>query len=1234
MKRRISILGAVLAAALSIAVAVSLSAVVGTASAAIPSGIGFTQEGCNNPGGLVLPNGSGQFICPNTDYTTGNLGKNWSELDLVPLRVTVSAGNSAPSSATFSFAVAVDNTDSGLVGFDVLSAPVLNTSLSDASCSAATVGAQTTANGQLLRQVTVTVHQSTDCVYDYYARLAIGAHLYPGSSLHANLADDVTGSTSGIGTKAVSINPKEVAPQSISKDMTATQDSDHVWDVTKSPTPASLSFTNTCDPAASLSQGVQVKVSWTKEAATPSGVITVVTHVYATNPSTRTVTVSVSDQLYSGTTAIGSPIPGGPVDVPANTANALIINSTTTVPSGTTNINDIATATYTDKVTGVGIPGTTTATASATVQTGNELDASAVIGDTESITGTGLAFSVDSTTGASGTFGGGYVLGTQTSGTVSWTSSTQSSSGSVTFNKTVYATAATVVSGSLDDTATLTGHDGFTTQADLSVDLGTNASTSLTVTKDATLSFTGDKTYTFHLFNGADVDQNKSTTVTIPGGSNGPVTSDPITGLSPTGTYYVKEDANAPFGAQTSSPVTYSLVAGNQSSCSADIQLTNSADPATAQVKKNTVPASSGLWTFTLTGPGGFSRTLTNVQAGGGYFPFAGALDVDGGTYTITETPQTGYDLTGVNGDIGGNSGRVSTDTTAKTCSFTLDLTTDSGHVFECTFTNTQRGNIIVKKVTHPSGSTQSFNFTPSWGSGFSLQDGQSNDSGLLVPGGGYSVSESAVTGWDLTSATCDNGDSPSNITLAAGATVTCIFTNTQRGHIIVKKVTNPSGSTQSFTFTPSYNGGTTFALSDGGSNDSGLLLPGSGYSVSETVPTGWDQTGATCDNGNSPSNITLAAGATVTCTFTNTQRGHIIVQKVTNPSGSTQLFTFNASYYVSSFQLADGGSNTSGPLIPGSGYSVSEAAVSGWDLTSATCDNGNKPSNITVAAGQTVTCTFTNRQRGHAKVVKTVSGNALSGSQSFTFQLRSGASAVAAGTILETGVANVADSGVINFTTYLVPGQTYQLCEQMSVGWMTSLGPPLYSVYNPSGDNSVVCTDFTVTAGQTRTFAIDNKPPPGGMALTIGFWKNWSSCSGGKQKPTLDVTLLAAANAGNPITIGLLVLNPNTLGASTACKYAVNVLNKTTINGKAKESSDPLFNMAAQLLAADLNVQGGAGSCAASTSAITQAQQLLVKYNWNGTAPPYSPKLTSADTTLANQLATSLDKYNNNKLC
>jgi hypothetical protein len=1035
-------------------VPVVLIAAAPSANAAIPNGIGFTQEGCNNPGGLVLPI-AGKFICPDADYTTGNLGKNWAELDLVPFRVTVSASNSAAASSTFSFAVAVDNTNSGKTGFDVLSAPVLNTALSDASCSAATVGPQVTANGQLLRSVTITIQKNTDCVYDYYARLAIGAHLWPGSSLHANLADDTTGSTSGIGTKAVSINPNEIAPQQITKDMTATQDSDHIWDVTKSPSPASLDFTNTCDPVGSpLSQTVDITVSWTKHAASPSGVITVLTHVYATNPASRDLTVNVSDQIYTGTTAIGSPSTAGPIVVPHNTANVLLLTHMTTVPSGTTNLNDIATATYTDTVTGVPIPGTVTGTASATVQPGSELDASAVINDVESISGSGLTFSVDSVTGASGAFDGGYTAGTHTTGPVSWTSASQSGTGSVTFHKTVYASAATVVTGSLDDTATLTGSDGFTTSDDASVDVSTEASTSLNVSKTTSLKIASAQTFTFHLFDGAtNTATGDIATVNMPANSNGPVSSNTITGLSPTGTYYFKEDAQAPYPAQTTSSVTFSLVAGNASSCSATINVSNQSPPTTAQVQKITNPTSSGNWTFTLTGPGGLSETLTNVQANNGYVAFASVLDSDGGTYTITETQQSGYDLTNVVGDVGGNSGRVTVDATARTCSFTLDLTTDSGHTFECTFTNTARGTIIVKKVTNPTGASGSFTFT---------------------------------------------GD-------AAGS------------------------------------------IGDGGTITVSNLAPGT-YTSTESDPTpAFDLTNISCDDANSSGVV------------------------------GTRTATFH--------------------LDP----------------------------------GETVTCTFTNTERGHVKVIKTVKGNAPSGSQSFTFQLRSGASASQAGTILESLTANAGNGGVLNFTTSLVPGQTYQLCEQLQPGWATNLGPPTFTVFSPSGDNSIVCTNFTVTAGQLKVFNIDNTPPPGGTALTIGYWKNWSSCTAGKQKPVLDQKLLAAANAGNPFTLGLLVLDPNVLGKATACRDAVRILSKSTISSGTKKASDPLFNMAAQLLAADLNVFSGAATCAAATSAINQAHALLLKYNFDGNT---HTKLSASDVNLAHTLASKLDQYNNNLLC
>ena len=105
-------------------------------------------------------------------------------------------------------------------------------------------------------------------------------------------------------------------------------------------------------------------------------------------------------------------------------------------------------------------------------------------------------------------------------------------------------------------------------------------------------------------------------------------------------------------------------------------------------------------------------------------------------------------------------------------------------------------------------------------------------------------------------------------------------------------------------------------------------------------MPAGWDLDSATCDDGSAPGSIGLAAGETVTCTFVNEKDSNIVVRKQTNPSGDPQSFAFNASYDANGFSLSDGQSNDSGDIDPGT-YSVSENVPQGWDLDSATCDDG-----------------------------------------------------------------------------------------------------------------------------------------------------------------------------------------------------------------------------------------------------------------------------------------------------
>ncbi len=197
-----------------------------------------------------------------------------------------------------------------------------------------------------------------------------------------------------------------------------------------------------------------------------------------------------------------------------------------------------------------------------------------------------------------------------------------------------------------------------------------------------------------------------------------------------------------------------------------------------------------------------------------------------------------------------------------------------TGGGFGTDTTTVQSANIIVDKVSTPTTETD-FEFDPSWGDNFFLDDTDApHDSGPLAPGS-YSVAEVNIpTGWFAGVVHCVSsiGDTEAagTLELDAGETITCTFNNSQGGRIIVVKQTDPDASTQSFEFDTDY--GTNFFLTDGQQNDSGVLEAGT-YSVAEVnMPADWTQTSGTCDDQSSPGSITLGANETVTCTFTNTE--------------------------------------------------------------------------------------------------------------------------------------------------------------------------------------------------------------------------------------------------------------------------------------------------------------------------------------------------------------------------
>ena len=359
-------------------------------------------------------------------------------------------------------------------------------------------------------------------------------------------------------------------------------------------------------------------------------------------------------------------------------------------------------------------------------------------------------------------------------------------------------------------------------------------------------------------------------------------------------------------------------------------------------------------------------------------------------------------------------------------------------------------GNVVVWKQTDPAGSPQPFEFTASYYLGtFTLKDGESNDSGPLTSDI-YTITESNLLGWELTDIliTDPSGGSSSlgstaTIDLAPGETVEVVFFNTQMGQIFVDKITDPTGSTQLFKFEPSY--GSNFQLADASTpNDSGYLRPGT-YTVKELIGLlpDWDLTnvvGADSVN-DSTATVKLDPGETVTLKFFNTQRGQIFVDKITDPSGSTQLFKFEPSYGAN-FQLTDASTpNDSGYLKPGT-YTVKEliGLLPGWDLTNIVGADSVKDSTATVKLdpGETVTLKFFNTLREElGKIIvekQTVPGGS---SQNFSFTPS-----------YPGGPFSLADGQQNNSGT--IAAGNYTVEETAQPGWLTAV-----SITDPTGGSS-----------------------------------------------------------------------------------------------------------------------------------------------------------------------------------
>ncbi len=374
---------------------------------------------------------------------------------------------------------------------------------------------------------------------------------------------------------------------------------------------------------------------------------------------------------------------------------------------------------------------------------------------------------------------------------------------------------------------------------------------------------------------------------------------------------------------------------------------------------------------------------------------------------------------------------------------------------------------------------------------------------------------------------------------------------------------------------------------------------------------------------------MTLAVGDDKTCTITNDDIAPKltlvkIVDNGANPGGTAVPtdWTLTATGPTGFSGLT--GVMSDATFVAGS-YDLSETGPAGYVASDWVCVGGTQNADtITLGLGQEATCTITNTAKGMVTVIKTSSGVPAAG---FTFEIREGASPTEEGVVLASDTTDA--DGIADFGGLKLEAGTYQLCETgMMPGWSNTIdGFTPAGAVPEGGDNSTECVEFTLDIGETEVFTVDNVPPPGGDARTIGFWKNWTSCDGnGNQDAVLDDNLPVSGYLGGIV--------------GTSCEVAVDLLDKRDIadpdvvNDGKKMAGDAAYGLAAQLLAAQLNVNADAGTCQDALDAIAAGDALLELIDFDGTGGYLKGGKNAALRAEATELAGILDDYNNNMLC
>jgi hypothetical protein len=154
-----------------------------------------------------------------------------------------------------------------------------------------------------------------------------------------------------------------------------------------------------------------------------------------------------------------------------------------------------------------------------------------------------------------------------------------------------------------------------------------------------------------------------------------------------------------------------------------------------------------------------------------------------------------------------------------------------------------------------------------------------------------------------------------------------------------------------------------------------------------------------------------------------------------------------------------------------------------------------------------------------------------------------------------------------------------------------------------------------------------------GGEPRTAGYWLIWNSCAEG------DKAGVAAANGGREagwVILDDLLDDPGILLGGLpveTCRQGIDLLGARDVDG-LERAGDAVYDLAAQLLAAQLNLAVGAEFCPAIEDSVRAGQLLLLSLEFDGSGAYLGPGAAPDDSNLALALAEQLRVYSTGALC